>query len=355
MERLNKKPDYWKTRLDEVEAIMRTAKKGKTRVVTKSAGGRDVYLVEYGEKQDFNRTANYSSALGAGSSKYYADRTGKKPVIFIIGAEHGGELKGTVAILNLVQMIETGKDFRGFSNPYLTQCISDCRLLMIPIANPDGRARMPFDTVHGMKFEEFRHWGQGRWKDGSLCDYPACKTVHPIKNHVSFLGTYFNDDGINIVHDDFFGCKAKETQAILETAEKESPDFTINLHGGGSVINEIDHADYMPFYAKEQVQKLKIHVKAEADKIGLPSLINAIREDNFNPPRTFNLFSALHFICGTISILYESNQGLDLSGERELDPAWETYFSYEEILSLHYILFEQAIKLAIEECSGMNS
>ena len=354
MDNKNNRPDFWKTRLDEVDAIMKTVKKGKARVVTKSAGGRDVYLVEYGDKQDFNRTANYSSALGAGSPKYYADRDGKKPVIFIIGAEHGGEVEGTAAILNLVQMIETGKDFRGLSNPYLAKCINNCRLLMIPIANPDGRARMPLDTVHGMRFEEFRHWGQGRWKDGSLCDYPACKTVHPIKDHVSFLGTYFNDDGINIVHDDFFGNKANETQAILDTADKESPDFTINLHGGGSVINEIDHADYMPLYAKERVQELKMRAKAEADKIGLPSLINAIREDNFNPPRTFNLFSAQHFICGTTSILYESNQGLDFTGERALDPAWETYYSYEEILNLHYILFEQTIRFALEERSGKN-
>ena len=346
---MTERPDFWKTRLDKVDAVMRSVKMGVARVVTKSAGGRDVYLVEYGEKQDFNRTANYSSSIGAGSSKYYADRAGKKPVIFLIGAEHGGELEGTVAILNLIQMIETGKDFRGFSNPFLSECINKCRLLMIPVANPDGRARMPLDTVHGMNHEEFRHWGQGRWKDGTLCDYPACKTVHPIKDHVSFLGTYFNDDGIDIVHDDFFGDKASETRAILETAEKESPDFTINLHGGGSVINEIDHADYMPLYAKEKVQELKMRAKTEADKLGLPSLINAIRRDDFNPQRTFNLFSALHFICGTISILYESNQGLDFSGERPLDPAWETFFTYDEILDLHYVLFEQTIRLALED------
>jgi len=342
-----KRPDFWKTGPDEVDSVMKNVRKGNVRVVTKSAGGRDVYLVEYGEKQDFNRTANYSSAMGAGSAVHYADRTGKKPVVFLIGAEHGGELEGTIAILNLIQMIETGMDFRGRSNRFLSECINNCRLLMIPVANPDGHARMLDNTVYGMNYEEFRHWGQGRWKDGTLCEYPACKTIHPIKDHVSFLGSYYNDDGVNIVHDNFFGNMANETRAILETAERESPDFTIHLHGGGSVINEIDHADYMPLQVKEQIQELKMRVKSETDKIGLPSLVNEIRKEDFFPPKTFNLFSAVHFICGTASVLYESNQGLDFTGERELDPAWETYLSCDDILDLHYILFEQTIHFSI--------
>ncbi|MDR0473725.1 MAG: hypothetical protein LBH43_08675 [Treponema sp.] len=66
-------------------------------------------LVEYGEKQDFDRTANYSSSCGAGSAKYYADKTGKKPVIFIVGAIHATELEGTSVLLNLIQIIEAGK------------------------------------------------------------------------------------------------------------------------------------------------------------------------------------------------------------------------------------------------------
>jgi hypothetical protein len=340
------RPDFWKTRLDEVDAVMETVKKGKVSVVTKSAGGRNVYLVEYGEKQDFNRTANYSSALGGGSPKHYADRTGKKPVIFIIGAEHGGEVEGTVAILNMIRMIETGKDFRGNTNPFFLECIKDCRLLLIPIANPDGRARMDIDTFHGLPYERFRHYAQGRWKDGTLCEYPRCKTIHPIKDYVSFLGAYFNDDGVNLAHDDFFGDKAKETQAIFETADRESPDFTLHLHGGGNVINEIAHPDYMPLYVKERIQELKLRVKSETEKLGLATLVNEIREDNVYPPRTFNLYSALHFVCGTISVIYESNEGLDYTGHRELNPEWETLFTCEEIMNLHYILFEQTIRLA---------
>jgi hypothetical protein len=304
--------------------------------------------VEYGEKQDFDRKANYGSACGARDPKFFADRRGKKPVIFLIGAEHGDEVEGTVAILNLIQMIETGKDFRGYTNPYFLDCIEHFRLLMIPIANPDGRARMYVDSLHGVGYEEFRHIGQGRWLDGTLCEYPACKSVTPIKDHCSFLGAYFNDDGVNIAHDNFFGDMANETRAIFETAEKESADFSIHLHGGGNVINEIDHPDYMPRYIKEIIQRLKMMAKLETEKLGLRTLVNDIREDNFFPPRSFGIYSALHFASGTISVIYESNEGLDYTGVRDLDPAWETIFTYEEILSCHYILFEQTMRLARE-------
>ena len=343
------KPAFWKTRLDEVDEVIKTVKKGKVRVVAKSPGGRNVYLVEYGEKEDFNRSATYSSACGAGDPKYYADKKGKKPVVFIIGAEHGSETEGSCAILNMIQMIETGKDFNGNTNPYLVDCIKDCRLLLIPIANPDGRSHMGVDTLHGIDYEEFRHYAQGRWKDGTLCYYPACKTVHPIKDAVSFLGGYFNDDGINLVHDNFFGKMAAETQAIMDIADAEAPDYALHLHGGGNVINEIDHASYMPLYAKQKVQDLKMRVKAETEKLGLRTLVNQIRNEDTYPPKTFNIMSALHFVCGAVSILYESNQGLDYSKHRELDTVWETIFSYEEILTLHYILFEQTIKAAHDD------
>jgi len=205
---------------------------------------------------------------------------------------------------------------------------------------------MDIDTLHGVRYEDFRHYCQGRWLDGTLCEYPQCKQVFPIKDACSFLGSYFNDDGINLVHDNFFGKMAAETQAIFDIAIAEAPDITLHLHGGGNVINEIDHSSYAPRYMKEQVQELKMLVKKVTEDAGLPTLVNEIREDDSYPPKTFNIMSALHHACGTVSVLYESNQGLDYTGVREPDPVWETLLSYEEIFKLHYFLFEQTIKYA---------
>ena len=340
------RPAFWKTRLDELDEAMGGVRKGTARVVTKSAGGRDVWLVEYGERQDFGRTANYGSSLGAGSAKYYADKKSKKPVVFLIGAEHGGELEGTVAILNMIRMIETGADYGGRTVPYLRDCTENCRLLLMPTANPDGRSRMEIDTMNRVPHEVFLHYAQGRWSDGTLCGYPACKRVHPIKESVSFLGSYFNDDGVNLVHDDFFGKMAAETRAIFDVADAEAPDLTIHLHGA-SCKNEIDCASYSPRFIKEIVQELKHRVTDEADKYGLPTLLNEIREDDTNPPAPFNIMSALHHACGTVSMLYECNQGVLLPEGSELQE-WQAMLTCDEILAELYILFEQTIRFAHE-------
>lgn len=92
---------FWKSKLTDIEQCMLEVKRGKTRILASSAGGRDVYLSEYGEKMNFGRRANYNSACGAGNPAHYA-RKGQdaKPVLLIVGGVHGGELEGIVAVLN---------------------------------------------------------------------------------------------------------------------------------------------------------------------------------------------------------------------------------------------------------------
>lgn len=337
------KPDFWKSTPEEQSETLYLVKKGIIKTVAKSAGNRDVYLVEYGEKQDFFRTANYSSSCGAGSAKYYADKIGKKPVIFLVGAIHGAELEGTCALLNLIKLIETGKDYHGNTNQFLSSCIDLCRLLVIPLANPDGRARCIPDSMIGLSYEEFRHFSQGRWINGSLCEWPKCKTFHPIKDHVSFLGAYYNDNGINMMHDNFFGNMASETKALLDIAGEEAPDFIALLHGGGNTKNEILDTDYVPFYIKQRIHDLSLRVKAEVTKLNMPCAATKIQFDDSVPPLSFNLTSALHHVCGAVSYVYESNQGICKKNEK-----WETILSHEEILIQHYILFEQTIRYALE-------
>ena len=335
---MNDKPHFWKSTLEEQSEILNMVKRGNVQSAAKSPGNRDVYLVEYGEKQDFNRTANYNSSCGAGSTRYYADKAGKKPVIFFIGAVHGGELEGTSALLNLIKMIETGVDFRGYTNQFLTECINQCNLLIIPLANPDGRSRGTPALMCGASYEELRHFTQGRWKDGTLCGWPACKAVHPIKDSVSYLGSYYNDDGINMMHDNFFGDPAAETKAIFEIADAQAPDFTVLLHGGANTKNTILDTAYVPLFVKEKILTLSVRIKTEADKLNMPFTEMKMQQDDCFPPRSFNLASALHHICGTCSFVYESNQGINM----------EPMLSPEEILTHHYILFEQTIKYAKE-------
>lgn len=336
-------PTYWKSSLEQIEQTLSIVKKGQAELFARSAGGRNIYAVCYGEKQDFGKTANYNSACGAGNVTAYAKKTkAMKPVITIVGGVHGGELEGVAAVLNLIHTLETGADYGGRTNEYWRDCAERFRLVLIPCMNPDGRARIPFDTLAGMPFSKMRYYVQGTWKDGTLCGWPGCKVVHPIADAVAHLGGYFNDGGINLMHDNFFSPMAEETKRLMELVDRESSDATVLLHGGSNCINHILPTQYVPpFFANKQNRLVdKVHAGYQAKGIPFrPVYGSGIDQPNSAPP-SFNLTSALHHVSGGLSMTFESNMALDAPGAR---------YSYEEILEGHYILFEELLKFMEDE------
>ena len=68
------------------------------------------------------------------------------------------------------------------------------------------------------------HWGQGSRADGTDYRWPGVKTRMPMVGDVGFLGAYHNDDGINIVHEDFFAPAAEETLDITPTGQDVQPN-----------------------------------------------------------------------------------------------------------------------------------
>jgi hypothetical protein len=115
-------PVYWKNSLEHIRETMSQIKRGKAEVLTRSAGGREIYAVFYGEKQHFGRRANFNSACGAHDVSAYAKKNKEtKPVIVIVGGVHGGELEGVAAVLNWIHMLETGADYGGNAIEPLTR------------------------------------------------------------------------------------------------------------------------------------------------------------------------------------------------------------------------------------------
>lgn len=333
-------PIYWKTSLDDIDGVIKGITRGTVEHAAKSAGGREIYLIRYGSENNIRRTSNLSSALGAGDRNCYADKTESiyRPTVLLTGCIHGGEFEGVAALLNLINILETGTDFAGIKYPYLESLCEKITLLIIPCANPDGRSRILFKSMVGKSFEELRYYNQGTWKDGRLCGYPECKKVHPIKNYVDFLGAYFNDDGVNIMHDDFFGVKAPETQLLFDTADKYVPDFTVLLHGGTNTVNCILKPAYAPDTVKKRIEILEKSVKLHCAAHGIPYGVTAMdRGENNEIPASFNLTSALYHFTGEPCITYESNQGLSNNGEA---------LGYEDIYKAHLILFEEVFKEA---------
>lgn len=331
--------EFWKSRLTDIEACMSSVTKGKVRMLAVSAGGRSIPIVEYGEKEDFGRKANYGSACGAGNPEHYA-RKGKdaKPVLLIVGGVHGGELEGIVAVMNLIRLLETGADYRGKRHDELYDNAHRFRLLLIPCMNPDGRARLPIDTLIDVPYETFVYYMQGTWKDGTLCSWPDCKAVHPIKDASDYLGSYFNDDGVNLMHDNFFAPMARETAALLGLADEEAPDFTVQLHGGANNDNHLYPIYFLPQYVSQRQQAFNVQLADAYAQRGLPfALTNQLApygETYPSPP--FNLATAIHHTCGGMSLTFESNMGLAAPG---------TKLTADDILDSHFVLFEEAFRL----------
>ena len=336
-------PSWWKGSIQDVLDTIQLVKKGEVELLCETPGKRPVYMVRYGKKNDLKRTANYSSAMGARNYKCYADKSGADyiPTVAIIGAEHGGEFEGTVAINNLIKNIETGTDYAGNENTELIEALSGINLLLIPCVNMDGRARVPLRTFVGQSYEGFRYYSQGTWKDGSLAIHPWCKGVHPIKEDSGYLGGYFNDDGVNIVHDNFFFPMAEETKALLKIADEYVPDISLHLHGGGICRQQFYQFDYMPKGVKDKIAELSLRLVEASEKAGLGDHyywreVKGREDDEIAP--SFNIQSAWTAICGEPAIIYESNQGLLFEKDR---PGWEQSYSFEEIYKHHRILFKE--------------
>lgn len=203
--------------------------------------------------------------------------------------------------------------------------------------NPDGRARLPVDTLINVSFDKTVYYMQGTWKDGSLCKWPDCKAVHPIKEASDFLGSYFNDDGVNIMHDNFFVPMARETSSLLGVVDREAPDFTVLLHGGSNYENHLLPTSYVPLGIMQRQQAFNEQIAGAFLKQNLPySKLNLILTDEGTYPyRAFNLTSAIHHVCGGISFTFESNMGLDAPGIK---------LTEDEILDSHFVLFEEMFR-----------
>ena len=310
-------PDFYKSKLSEIDKELAGVKTGEVRGIALSPGGRPVYAVYYGVKDNFKSQANYNSAVAARNPGFYAKKTKEiKPVVFFIGPVHGQEIEGIAGMINLIHLAETGRDFRGKEWPLLKNGLEQCRVIIIPCANPDGRARCPYNSFVGIPSLTMTKYGQGTHKDGTLWMWPQVKALHPMKGDVGILGAYFNDDGINIMHDNFFLPMAEETKAILKIACDEAPDMTVSLHSCGSPPSVVQPA-YAPFFMKERVADFANHLNEYYKDKGLLHMaegwkLKATVDDIEFPPReSFNLTSALHHISGTMAFTFECCHGTD--------------------------------------------
>jgi len=338
-------PSFWKSRLSDVEEAVGQVARGRVRVLARSPGNRPIHLVTYGEPLGRGKaTANYNSACGGADPASYApgkDGT-QRPVVFLLGPVHGGEFEGVVGLVNLIRVAETGEDWRKRPWPELAANLARCRVLIVPSANPDGRARCPYDSYVGEALADSERVDMGTRPDGSSYHWPEVKRIHPMRGPaVGTLGAYFNDDGINLMHDEWFDPMAAETRAFFRLVREQAPDYIVSHHSHASAPS-IEPTAYVPRAVKESIRQIGDRVQRRYAGSGLPNRNGPVpAEDGVNfPPPSFNLSSALHHACGGVSFVYECCTGTCTA------PYPAT--THDQILDLQLMFLDELFRYAVE-------
>lgn len=336
-------PAFWIGKVDGLSARLDTLERGDVRVIAVSPGGRPIHLVTYGDYEPAPKKANYNSAMGAGDAAYYADKSGRqKPVILFVGPVHGQETEGLTGLVNLIHIMETGYDLAGRDQSRLRKLAEQTRMLIIPTANPDGVARFVPQTLIGMELADLQFWGQGTWNDGTLIGWPDAKQQHPMKgDNVGFRGCYFNDAGVNPMHDEFFRPMSTEAPAILDLARSEAPDLAVSLHSHAQPPVPLRPA-YVPLEVQQSIRVLAAIYFDLLEQRGLPrgSLFEPRAESGTTP---FNLVSAIYHVSGASVFTHECPHGLSDYEER-----MGQKLTLTDILDLQLALYEAMLQFALQ-------
>ena len=339
-------PKFWVGDVKGLAARWDTLQRGEVRTIGVSPGGRPIHLITYGAREEVKRMANFNSAIGAREPSAYMDKAArKKPVIFFVGPVHGHEVEGLTGLVNFINIMETGRDLRGKDQSELRKLGKKCRLLIIPAGNPDGIARFEPRTAQGMALENMCFWAMGTWSDNNIAYWPTSKRLHPmVGDNVGFLGCYFNDNGINPMHDEFFAPMSSEAPTILKVAMDEGPDLATSLHSFSSATALLRPA-YVTTEIQEDMRSLAQRYYTLLDKRGLPHQEPfSARPDGGENPAPFNLTSALYHISGAASFTFESPHGI--AGKRCCQ------VSLEEMLDIQLALYEAMMRHELEKKSG---
>jgi hypothetical protein len=107
-------PDFWIGTIDGLGDRWEQLEYGKATTIATSPGGHPLHLIAFGERENVRHKANFNSAVGGKDLAAYMDKGAReKPVIYFVGPVHGHEVEGLTGLVNLIQIMETGRDLRG--------------------------------------------------------------------------------------------------------------------------------------------------------------------------------------------------------------------------------------------------
>ena len=340
-------PDFWVSRLEEVNRFLDGhVHSGAVATIGITAGGRQIRAVSYGNPRQGQGTTTFSGSLGFGNVRAYTGPDADKRVYMGIAGVHGGEFEGIVGMVNLLAVLETGTDLRGKSWPEITAAARSVdRIIIIPVVNADGRARVPLRMGRHRGSDETipEYFNTGGWPDGRIIGWPDCKQFIPLDfSRTQFPGGYPNDNGVNIQHDDFFGQRQPETDALFRLVALERPDLILNMHTGA--VFPLMHRPFAEPALTPVFEELFRRVQTGLTERGLQASSDPRTEAD--PARVatsspYNLDTALNLHCGALSVVIESPSHAASTAKRDGKPF---LFRPDDLLDAQLICHQQALK-----------
>ncbi len=327
-------PPFWVPTPEQGgQALIDALREVSVRVIGRTAGGREIVALEYGEREDTGATCdNLASAMSSmiGDSDvtriypeaFYGRTPRTRPSLCIQGGIHGSELTGTVAALNLCRVIETGCDLRGQAWPELAELARGTRLTIIPWLNMDGVARNPVPNPVDAPGELQNRCTMGVARDGTCYRYPAMKAVFPIPPETTaFMGCYFNDAGVNLQYDFCMPERQPETLAWMRYYLEERPEAVLISHcNAGTLFGPPE--SLLPESFQHAISRAGGAVRQRLVREGHPvGRLSWVDLPGLGKPAV-NQMNAIYHVCGALPLLCEfpsGQRGSPYTLERLLD------------------------------------
>jgi len=219
------------------------------------------------------------------------------PTLAVIGGIHGHEAQGPAACFNLISVLGYGRDLKGTPWPDI---VSELNYVIVPIANPDARGRVPNSFV-GLATQDILHYDAGMNLAGERHD-PGDVDCNP--DEMMILGGLFNDAGQHINREkDPENVRSPEIRALMAFTADHDPDIALEFHAHSAPPMLIAPGNLVPDDVRAQQQAIcgRITERAASEGIQFQEQI----------PVSDKLSTSLYYsLCGATPILYESPQGV---------------------------------------------
>jgi len=192
-------PEFWPATFDRFDEILSLRPHCQVEHIGTSAGGRAIHGVTY------------------------RGRSGA-PTLGLVGGMHGHEPQGPATCFNVISVLGYGRDLKGSTWPAI---VDDLSYVIVPVLNPDARARMPNSFV-GLSRQDILHYDAGMTLEGVRHEH-ADEDCDP--EQMMILGGLFNDAGQHVNREsDPENLRSPEIRAVMGFMADHRPDIVLEFH-----------------------------------------------------------------------------------------------------------------------------